>query len=240
MWHEFCDWYIEITKQRLYYTDDADAKHSAQTVAAQILEGTMRLLHPMMPFITEEIWQRLPDHGESIVAATWPEPNPALDDPTSEGAMNTIMSVIDSIRSIRGEMNVPPSSEIEVLIQTPDAGTRELLANHLKEYLPAFTRFARILIADYQKKPDAAAAAVIGDIVIYIPLAGLIDIEKETARLQKRLDKVIADFDNTQKTLKNPNFIDRAPDAVVEQKKSRSESLASEKEKLTANLRMLQ
>ena len=240
LWHEFCDWYIEITKQRLYYTDDADAKHSAQTVAAQVLEGTMRLLHPMMPFITEEIWQRLPDHGESIVAATWPEPNPALDDPTSESAMNTIMSVIDSIRSIRGEMNVPPSSEIEVLIQTPDAGTRELLANHLEEYLPAFTRFTRILIADYQKKPDAAAAAVIGDIVIYIPLAGLIDIDKETARLQKRLDKVIADLDNTQNTLKNPNFIDRAPDAVVEQKKSRSESLASEKEKLTANLRMLQ
>jgi valyl-tRNA synthetase len=239
LWHEFCDWYIEIIKQRLYYTDDPEAKHTAQTAAAQILEGTMRLLHPMMPFITEEIWQQLPHRGESIVVATWPESVLALDDLKSENAMKTIMSVIDSIRSIRGEMNVPPSSEIEVLIQAPDAEIRELLANHLEEYLPAFTHFSRIFAAEHQKKPDAAAAAVIGDIVIYIPLVGLIDIKKEKARLQKRLDKVIKDLDSTQKTLNNPAFIERAPKAVVEQKHARLAELESEKEKLEANLEML-
>ena len=119
-----------------------------------------------------------------------------------------------------GEMNVPPPSEIEVLIQAPDAEIRELLTNHLQAYLPAFTHFSRVFTAEHLKKPDAAAAAVIGDIVIYIPLAGLIDVEKEKARLQKRLDKVIKDLDSTQKTLNNPKFIDRAPESVVEQKRS--------------------
>ena len=239
LWHEFCDWYIEIIKQRLYYTDQPDAKHTAQTVAAQILESTMRLLHPMMPFITEEIWQQLPHQGESILDASWPKHDAVLDDLESENAMKTIMSVIDSIRSIRGEMNVPPASEIEVLIQAPDADTRELLTNHLEEYLPAFTRFSRISTAVHQKKPDAAAAAVIGEIVVYIPLAGLIDIEKEKTRLQKRMDKVIKDLDSTQKTLNNPNFIERAPEAVVEQRRARFDALKSEKEKLDANLQML-
>ena len=239
LWHEFCDWYVEIIKQRLYYTDDPDAKHTAQSVAAQILEGTMRLLHPIMPFITEEIWQQLPHQGESIVTAKWPESDAALDDSKSEHAMKTIMSVIDSIRSIRGEMSVPPASEIEVLIQAPDINTRELLTNHLEEYLPAFTHFSKIHTAEHQTKPDAAAAAVIGEIVIYIPLAGLIDIEKEKARLQKRMDKVIKDLDSTRKTLNNPNFTVRAPEAVVQQKRSRFEALESEREKLTANLRML-
>ena len=239
VWHEFCDWYIEIIKQRLYYTDNLNAKHTAQTVAAEILEGTMCLLHPMMPFITEEIWQQLPHQGESIVVTSWPDHDPALNDPKSEDAMKTIMSVIDSIRSIRGEMNVPPSSEIDVLIQAPDADIRELLANHLEEYLPAFTHFSRIFTAEHQKKPDAAAAAVIGDIVIYIPLEGLIDIKKEKTRLHKRLDKVIKDLDSTQKTLNNPSFIERAPEAVVEQKRSRFGALESEKEKLTTNLELL-
>lgn len=239
LWHEFCDWYIEIIKQRLYYTDQPDAKHTAQTVAAQILESTMRLLHPMMPFITEEIWQQLPHQGESILDASWPRADAVLEDSKSENAMKTIMSVIDSIRSVRGEMNVPPASEIEVLIQVPDADSRELLTNHLEEYLPAFTHFSRISTAAHQTKPDAAAAAVIGEIVIYIPLAGIIDIEKEKARLQKRIDKVIKDLGSTQKTLNNPNFIERAPEAVVEQRRSRFKALESEKKKLAANLQML-
>ncbi|MCZ6678475.1 MAG: valine--tRNA ligase [Candidatus Poribacteria bacterium] len=239
LWHEFCDWYIELIKQRLYYADDPAAKHTAQAVAAEVLEGTMRLLHPMMPFITEEIWQRLPHKGESVVVAPWPAPNAEWADTAAEDAMQTIMNVIESIRSIRGEMNVPPSSEVEVLIQAPDRHIRDLLAEHLVEYLPAFTRFSRISIAEHQEKPPAAASAVIGALLIYIPLAGVIDIEKEKSRLQRRLDKVMKDFAGTQKTLDNPRFLDRAPEAVVEQKRTRLEELDSEKEKLEATMRML-
>ncbi len=239
LWHEFCDWYIELIKQRLYYSTDATAKHTAQTIAGEILEGTMRLLHPIMPFITEEIWGRLPHKGKSIVVAPWPEPNGEWEDEQAADVMKTIMTVIEAIRSIRGEMNVPPSSEIEILIQAPDPAIRALLDEHLQEYLPAFTRFSRISIAEHQDRPDAAAAAVIGDTVIYIPLAEIIDIEAEKARLRKRLDKVIKDLTGTQKTLNNPAFIERAPKAVVEQKHARLAELESEKEKLEANLEML-
>ncbi|MCH8292999.1 valine--tRNA ligase [Candidatus Poribacteria bacterium] len=239
LWHEFCDWYIEMIKQRLYYTDDLNAKRTAQAVASEILEGTMRLLHPIMPFITEEIWQRLPHEGESVMVAPWPEPKPEWEDLASESAMRTIMDVIDNIRSVRGEMNVPPSSEIEVLVQAPNTEIRELLNAHLEEYLPAFTRFSQISIAEVQEKPAASASAVIGDLVIYIPLAGVIDIEKEKDRLQRRLDKVLKDFVGTQKTLDNPRFVERAPETVVEQKRARFAELTVEKEKLVANLEML-
>ena len=239
VWHEFCDWYIELIKQRLYYTDEPAAKHTAQAVATEVLEGVMRLLHPIMPFITEEIWQRLPYIGESVVVASWPEPTGAWMDAAAEDAMRTIMEVIDGIRSIRGEMNVPPSSEVEILIQAPNAEIRDHLTTHLGGYLPAFTRFSQISIAEHHEKPDAAAAAVIGNLTIYIPLAGVIDVEREKARLRKRLDKVAKDFAGTQKTLNNPQFIDRAPEAVVTQKQDRLVELESEKEKLVANLEML-
>ena len=239
LWHEFCDWYVELIKQRLYYTDDPTAKHTAQAVASEILEGTMRMLHPIMPFITEEIWQRLPHKGDSIMVAPWPKPQAADADTKAEEAMQTIMDVIDGIRSVRGEMNVPPSSEVEIRIQTPNPETAELLTKHLEEYLPAFTRFSQISIAEHQEKPTAAAVAVISDIVIYIPLAGIIDIEKEKDRLQKRLDKVAKELTGTQKTLDNPNFVNRAPEAVVDQKRARLAVLESEQEKLVTNLEML-
>ena len=239
LWHEFCDWYVELIKQRLYYTDDLTAKHTAQAVASEILEGTMRMLHPIMPFITEEIWQRLPHKGDSIMVAPWPKPQAADADTKAEEAMQAITDVIDGIRSVRGEMNVPPSSEVEIRIQTPNPETAELLGEHLEEYLPAFTRFSQISIAEHQEKPAAAAVAVISDIVIYIPLAGIIDIEKEKDRLQKRLDKVLKELTGTQKTLDNPNFVNRAPEAVVEQKRARLATLESEQEKLVTNLEML-
>ena len=239
LWHEFCDWYVELIKQRLYYTDDPTAKHTAQAVSSEILEGTMRMLHPIMPFITEEIWQRLPHEGDSIMVAHWPEPQVTETDAKTEESMQTIMDVIDGIRSVRGEMNVPPSSEVEIRIQAPNPETAELLTEHLEEYLPAFGRFSQISIAEHQEKPDAAAVAVINDTVIYIPLAGIIDIEKEKDRLQKRLAKVVKELTGTQKTLDNPKFVDRAPEAVVEQKRTRLAVLESEQEKLVANLEML-
>ena len=239
LWHEFCDWYVELIKQRLYYTDDPTAKHTAQAVASEILEGTMRMLHPIMPFITEEIWQRLPHEGDSIMVASWPKQQAAETDANAEEAMQTIMDVIDAIRSVRGEMNVPPSSEVEIRIQTPNPETAELLTEHLEEYLSAFGRFSQISIAEHQEKPAAAAVAVISDIVIYIPLAGIIDIEKEKDRLQKRLDKVLKELMGTQKTLDNPKFVDRAPEAVVEQKRTRLATLESEQEKLVTNIEML-
>ncbi len=239
LWHEFCDWYIELIKQRLYYTDDPSARQMVQSVAADILERTMRLSHPIMPFLTEEIWQRLPHEGDSIMVAPWPEPDLAWEDPASENAMRTIMDVIESIRSIRGEMHVAPSSEVDILIKAPQAEHRNLLETHLEDYLPSFTRISSVLIAEFLEKPAACATAVVNDLTIYVPLAGVIDIDAERERLQKRLNKLTADLVSTQKTLDNPKFIERAPEAVVTQKRDLLARFESEKEKLESNLDML-
>ena len=240
LWHEFCDWYIELIKQRLYYTDDPISRETVQSVASDILERTMRLSHPIMPFLTEEIWQRLPHEGDSIMVAPWPEPNPAWEDSVSENSMQTIMDVIESIRSIRGEMNVAPSSEVEILIKAPSAESRNLLETHLADYLPSFTRISSVSIAESLEKPVACATAVVGDLTIYVPLAGVIDIGAERNRLEKRLGKLTADLTATRKTLENPKFIERAPEAVVMQKQDLLERFESEKEKLESNLNMLE
>ena len=246
LWHEYCDWYIELIKPRLYYSDDEYAKYTARYIAAEILEGTLRLLHPFMPFITEEIWQNLPHEDRSgrtsvssIVVADWPEYRSEQVDVEAVEAMEFVMEVIDGIRSIRGEMNVPPSSEIEVLVQAPDVANRAILNEHLEDYLKALTKVSAVSIAESHEKPDAAAVAVVGEIEAYIPLKSIIDIDKEKARLKKKIGKAENNLTTVERILSNEGFLQKAPEEVVQQKRERKVELETEKAKLEANLRML-
>ena len=240
LWHEFCDWYLEFAKQRI-----AQDKPEALWVAADVLEQTMRLLHPLMPFLTEEIWQQLllngtgtTSHGDaSVTIAAWPEPKG--ENSTAETTMATLMEVIESIRSIRGELNVPIGASVEIHIQSPNGEVRERLETYLAQYLPAFTRVAGITIAESLQKPPASAEAVIGELAIYIPLADVIDLDAEHARLSKRHQQATKDVVAAQKTLENPNFVQRAPEKVVAQKKAQLERLLIEQEKLARSLAML-
>ncbi len=240
LWHEFCDWYLEFAKQSL--TKD---KPYPLWVAADVLEQMMRLLHPLMPFITEEIWQQL-THGANSSASDVnasitiaPYPKPATQNPDAEATMASVMEVIDNIRSIRGELNVPIGASVEVHIQAPNTEVRNRLEIYLKQYLPAFTRVDEITIAESLPKPSNSAEAVIGDLAIYIPLAGVIDLEAEQARLTKRHQQAVKDVTSAQKTLENPNFIERAPENVVAQKRELLERLLIEQEKLERSLSML-
>ena len=240
LWHEFCDWYLEFAKQRI-----AQEKPEALWVAADVLEQTMRLLHPLMPFLTEEIWQQLLLNGTgttsqtdaSVTIAAWPEPEG--ENSTAETTMATLMEVIESIRSIRGELNVPMGASVEVHIQSPNSEVRERLETYLAQYLPAFTRVAGITIAESLQKPPASAEAVIGELAIYIPLADVIDLDAEHARLSKRHQQATKDVVSAQKTLDNPNFVQRAPEKVVAQKKAQLERLLTEQDKLARSLAML-
>ena len=239
LWHEFCDWYLEFTKQRI-----AKDEPAALWAAVDTLEQTMRLLHPFMPFLTEEIWQQLPLSGTdttegetSVTIAPWPEPKG--ENPIAETTMATLMEVIESIRSIRGELNVPIGAPVEVHIQSPNSEVRERLETYLGQYLPAFTRVASITIAESLQKPPASAEAVIGDLAIYIPLADVIDLDAEHARLSKRHQQAAKDVAAAQKTLDNPNFIQRAPEQVVAQKRELLQRLLTEQEKLARSLAML-
>lgn len=240
LWHEFCDWYIEFAKQRL-----SNDEPKALWVAVDVLEQIMRLLHPLMPFITEEIWQQLPhssqrnssDEKASVTVAPWP--TPSTENPTAEATMETLMKVIDNIRSIRGELNVPIGAAVDVHIQSPNAEIRERLETYLRHYLPAFTRVESITIAETLPKPPASAEAVIGELAIYIPLAGVIDLEAEKARLTKRHQQTEKDVAAAQKTLENPNFIERAPENVVAQKRDLLDRLMIEQGKLERSLSLL-
>lgn len=240
LWHEFCDWYVEFAKQRL-----TKKEPEALWVAADVLEQMMRLLHPLMPFLTEEIWKQLPHggshptatHESSVTVSSWPEPSE--ENLTAETTMAAIMQVIDNIRSIRGELNVPINASIDVHIQSPDEKIRNQIETYLVQYLPAFTRVNEIVIASSLSKPDASAEAVIGSLVIYIPLSGVIDFDAEKGRLAKRYQKIEKDIEAARKTLENPNFIERAPEKVVLQKKDLLERLTTEQEKLTRSLSML-
>ncbi len=241
IWHEFCDWYVEMIKQRLYYADDTVAKRTAQSVAVEILDGVTRLLHPIMPFITEEIWQNLPMERScsSIMIDTYPRFDPDLENSSATREMKVIMDTIDAIRSLRGEMNVPPSSQVEILIQAPKLATRQTLQKHLSQYLSSFTKFSQISISQHQEKPTSAATAVVNELTIYVPLEGVIDLEKEKKRLQKRLAKVNQQVQGVRKQLDNENFVSRAPIEVVEQKRQLLADFENEQEKLEANLKML-
>ena len=241
LWHEFCDWYLEFTKQRI-----AQDEPEALWVAADVLEQTMRLIHPIMPFLSEEIWQQLPHGGSrggsaadrsSVTVASWPEP--VGENPTAETTMATLMEVIESIRSIRGELNVPIGASVDIHIQSPDAEVRQRLETYLPQYLPAFTRVVDITIAEALQKPPASAEAVIGELAIYIPLANVIDLDAERERLSKRHQQAVKDVAAAQKTLDNPNFIQRAPEKVVAQKRALLERLLIEQEKLARSIGML-
>ena len=240
LWHEFCDWYLEFAKQQLTRNNP-----EAFWYAAEVMEQMMRLLHPIMPFLTEEIWQILPhtkdttssDEPVSVAIAPWPEPTG--ENPTAETSMSTIMEVIDNIRSIRGELNVPIGAAVEIHIQSPNAEVRNRLETYLDQYLPAFTKVKSITIAETLEKPPASAEAVIGELTIYIPLAGVIDLEAEQARLTKRHQQTTKDVLAAQKTLDNPQFVERAPENVIAQKRELLERLLLEQKKLERSLAML-
>ena len=214
IWGEFCDWYIELAKIRLYGQDPA-ARRTAQAVLVTVLEQVLRLLHPIMPFVTEEIWQALPHEGESIVVAPWPATEFARQDSAAESEMGLVMEVIRAVRNIRAEMNVPMGKRADVRIQSDDAAKRALL-NDNRAYLLALAGIGSLEVDSVtEAKPAQSGSAMLPGIEVYVPLAGLIDLEKETARLRRSLAEARRELERSEAKLANPSFAERAPDEVV-------------------------
>ena len=239
IWHEFCDWYVELSKIRLYGSEDPEERYTAQYVLWRVLEGTMRLLHPIMPFITEEIWQMLPHEGESIMIAPYPRPDEGLIDEEAEKRMELLMEVIREIRTIRSEMRIPPSKEISAVIQAPDPSKRAILEEHVG-YISHLCRAPRVEICESASRPPTSAVAVAGDIEIYVPLADLIDVEKERERIKRELKKVEKELEKIEANLANEQFLKKAPQHIVQGQRERREELLTVRERLLKNLRMLE
>ncbi len=237
LWHEYCDWYLELAKMRIY-DQDVVGKRTAQYVAWQILEGTLRLLHPIMPFITEEIWQHLPHNGGSIIVAHWPEASPDMSDEKAEADMQLMIDVIRSVRNIYSEMNVPPSSKARVFIKVSDDGPRSVLSEHA-DYIYHLANALEVNIERDVQKPASSATAVVSGVEIYVPLIGLIDIEVEKERLTRRLEKTVAELDRTDKRLANDAFMVKAPEDIIAKEKAKKAELDEIKANLEKNLEML-
>ena len=209
IWDTYCDWYIELTKTRLY-SENEKSKLAAQKVLVYVLDQTLRLLHPFMPFITEEIWQTLPHEGATLMRTAWPVYDAALHFPEEEKEMERIMDAIRAIRNRRAEMNVPPSRKAQVYVETAFADTFE-------SGRPFFSRLASAAEVTVGQSFDVpgAVSIVTADATIKIPMADLVDLEAEKARLQKEKETVQKQLDGVLARLSNEAFTSKAPEAVV-------------------------
>ena len=227
IWDDYCDWYIELTKTRLQ-GEDEDSKIRAQQVLCYVLTETLKLLHPFMPFITEEIWQALPHEGDYLMLQQWPEHHAGLDFPEEEKAMELIMDAIRGVRARRAEMNVPPSKKAQLTVST-------LERDVFTQGIPFLKRLAYasdvtvVGVADAGSDEAMTAQGMVTVTThaarIFMPLAELVDLEKEKARIQKELDKNRKELDKLETKLQNPGFVNKAPAQVVEAEKERAEKL---------------
>jgi valyl-tRNA synthetase len=237
IWDDLCDWYIEMAKLPLYGTDEA-AKKTTQSVLVTVLDQTLRLLHPFMPFITEEIWQALPHEGESITIAKWPTVNQQWIFPEAEAEMNLLTEVIRSVRNIRAEVNVPLSKKIELLIKPGDSVTLERLKRG-EEYIVRFCNPERLEISLDLSTPEKAMSAVVTGAELFLPLAGLVDLEQEVKRLEKELATLHAEVERVEKKLNNPGFMAKAPAHVIEEEKAKMADYMEKRDKVIARLKEL-
>jgi valyl-tRNA synthetase len=228
-WHEFCDWYIELVKDDLYGADPA-VKARAQAVLCTVLEQLLRLLHPFMPFITEEIWQALPGSRPvaSLMLAGYPTGEGLPVDAEGARRMELIMEVVKAVRNIRGEMDVPPGKQIAAVLDCRSAASAAILRTG-ERYIRALARVSEISCGVGIDRPEKAATQVAGDVEILLPLAGLIDVEAEEARLAKEIIKVEKDVELFEKKLGNEAFVAKAPPQVLEKDRGK---LAEAREKL--------
>ncbi len=237
IWEEFCNWYIEMAKLTLYGEDEA-AKHTTRSVLAYTLDSIMRLMHPFMPFLTEEIWQHLPHEGDSIVRASYPTRRDDLHFADSVPAFEAVMNVIRSVRNIRAEVNAPMSKPIQLFISTSDDATQGYLsANEMT--IGKFTNATELEIGRGLTAPDKSMSAIMTGAELFIPLADLINFEEEIARLEKEVAKYEKEVERVQKKLGNQGFIAKAPAHVIAEEKAKEKDYIDKRDAVRARLEEL-
>ena len=220
-WSEYCDWYIEIVKPRLY-GDDREAKRAALYTLTYVMEKILKLLHPFIPFITEEIYSYLPTVEGYIITAEYPHYKEEDDMLEEEEKMNLIMDGIRNVRNVRAEMNVPPSKKARIIIVS--TGDKKPAMEDGKEYFKSLASASEVEIQDNKDGiPEDAVSVVIDGVELFIPLDELVDFEKEKERLNKERDKALAEIKRVEGKLNNPGFVNKAPAKLVEEEKAKKE-----------------
>lgn len=242
-WHEFCDWYLEWIKPRLTNHETRNTS-SSLGIALAILEGILRLLHPIMPFITEEIWQMLPlkvrrGGKESLMISIWPTPDSKFYDERAEENMATIIHIITSIRNIRSEMNIPPLKEADCLMKVEQDGIAKILKEN-EEYVKSLSKVKHLRIDSKMERPRGSASSVLSEMEIYLPLEGLIDFEVERNRIKKEVEKITTELNRLHRKLESEDFLSRAPNEVVEEARLKRGEFEKKLITLQKNLKFLE
>ena len=237
IWKDYCDWYIEFSKNRIYGKSESE-KDIVLSVAIFVLRNILKLLHPYAPFITEEIWSYFKQKGDDIlVNSTWPEAHENYINTEIENEMNFVMMIISSIRNIRSELNISPKKEAELMCRGKKDKTDIILNN--KKYFESFIKINEIHIGEKIDKPSQSSTAVIQDVEIFLPLAGLIDIEKEINRLKVKISDLEGRIKSVKSKLDNDNFVKRAPKEIVSHEKQKYNNYKNDYDKLVDNLNSL-
>ena len=238
VWHEFCDWYLEMVKLELY-SEDQKRKEVAQSVMQILMSGVLRLLHPFVPFITEEIWQRMPHTEGSIMAAPFPQRTDFIYDEESIKEMDLIKEVITGVRNIRGEMNIPPKKDVKIVIDVKGDKEREIFKNNLS-YITSLAKVESIDFVSDTGKPDSSATYVFSDIQVHVLLKGLINYDDERRRVYKGIKKIEKEMEMSKKKLANRDFLNQAPSHIVENVKEKVHRMSMKLDKLHQNLTILE
>ncbi len=237
-WNEFCDWYVEFIKPRLYQEKDKIQRQTAQYILWTTLDNILRALHPFMPFITEEIWQRLPYKGESIMITSWPQYKDDYVDTEAEEKMNKIMNIIRTIRNIKSNMNIPYSKKIDLFLNITEGDNLELIKRNLC-YIETLVKTKSLNIGTNIKKPAHSATGILEGVEVFIPLKGIIDISEETTRLEKRLSKIENELNIVFKKINNEDFLSKAPEDIIKKEREKADELRDIKERMENSLKTL-
>jgi valyl-tRNA synthetase len=239
VWHEFCDWYLEVIKPALYGNRGDDQKQATLGVLWRVFSDTIVLLHPIMPFVTEELWHRFPGTEGSVMRATFPADLPGEQhrqvDQAAETAMQLLIDVISGIRNIRGEMNIPPSQQLMCLIHCESRTKKQIIETHA-ELIIDLARLESLESAAGAERPKASATAVVDDVTLFVSLEGIVDVARESARLEKEIAKLAGENEGLTKKLANEQFLSKAPAEVVDKVRQRQAGLLEKQQRLQANL----
>jgi valyl-tRNA synthetase len=243
VWHEFCDWYLEAVKPALYGKKGEAQKQAALAVLSIGLHDILILLHSFMPFVTEEIWHKLPGTNGSIMQAAYPsrrKDSAAISrDKDAESQMTLLIEIISGIRNIRGEMNIAPSLDLDVMVQSDEPAITETLEQH-QDVIINLAKLKSLSVSTTGEHPKSSATAVIEGATIFVSLEGVIDLVKESERLQKEIAKLDTELEKVAKKLDNEAFLNKAPAKVVADVKEKHTTLAEKQQKLRANLERIE
>ena len=237
VWSAYCDWYVEMAKVRLY-GDDQTARQTAQSILCVVFEGTLRLLHPIAPFISEALWQTFPREGEALIVASWPKCDKTQFDKAAEREMALMRDVVGAVRHIRGTMRIPPGKRVDVVCKTSSEEARAILTS-VQDYMKALGRIENLTLGAALERPAASASAVVGDVEIFVPLAGVIDLTVERQRLEKEIGGLEKALGGLKKKLSNAGFLNNAPAEVVTKEREREREYRDTLSKLRENLAVL-